>query len=106
MAELAAFLPFADIGLVGIFGSAVAYVLYALITGRLMPAATHDRIVASRDAQLQQMRELYLAERERGDLLAAQTASLTEAAKTSASAIDALRDVATSSPPPEEGDDR
>jgi hypothetical protein len=101
-----AFVPFADVGLLGVLSSVVAYGVFALATGRLMPSATHDRIVASRDAQLQQMKELYLAERARGDLLAQQSATLTEAARTSATAMDALRDAAAPAPPPEEGDDR
>jgi hypothetical protein len=102
-----ALVPFAaDVGLVGALISVVSYGIYALVTGRLISSTLHDRIVAGRDAQLQQMKELYLAERARGDLLAQQAASLTEAAKTSASAMDALRGAATPSPPPEEGDDR
>lgn len=103
--DFTALVPVADIGLVGALTCVVVYGVYALVTGRLISATMHDRIVAARDAQLQQMRDLYEAERVRGDLLARQVASLTEAAQTSATAMDALRGAATPSPP-EEGDDR
>ena len=89
---LAAFLPWADVGVVGTLISLVAYGLFAMATGRLIPVATHERIVAARDAQLQQMTGLYESERARGDLLAQQATAGTEAARTSAAVMEALRD--------------
>lgn len=85
--------PWGDVGLVGALLSVVAYGVFAMASGRLIPVATHDRIVAARDAQLQQMTNLYEAERARGDLLAQQVSAGTEAARTSAAAMEALRGV-------------
>lgn len=95
--------PWADVGLVGLLTSVIAAGLYGLISGRLIPVSTHDKIVAARDAQLAQMRELYEAERKRGDLLAGQVSVGTEAARTAATAMDALRLAALT---PGEGDGR
>ncbi|MFE6305045.1 hypothetical protein [Nocardiopsis sp. NPDC057823] len=103
MTSLLGLIPWADVGIAGALLAVVVYGLYLLATGRLIPAATHERIVAGRDEQLKQMRELYESERKRADLYATQAAAGTEAARTAAASLDALRTIVET---PEEGDVR
>ncbi len=79
--------PFAVPG--GLSGLVLAGV-WMILTGRLVPARTHDRMLADRDTQIDAWRSAHTAEMERGHALEAQVSELMELARTTVAVVKAL----------------
>lgn len=52
MSELVSIIPLADLGFTGVLVVVVAGVMWAIITGRLVPVQTHKRELEGRDKQI------------------------------------------------------
>lgn len=94
MPPLADLAPLLDVGL----GGLVATGLLLIWTGRLVPSGTVDKLLASRDERITELKDVLTREQDRNCRQAEQITQLLESGKTTAHALEEIRKVAASGP--------
>ncbi|MFC9941272.1 hypothetical protein [Nocardiopsis alba] len=82
--------PFVQVGAGGLLTIGILLIL----TGRLVPSGTVDKLLAGRDERIKELREVVASEQERNCRQADQITSLLESGRTTAHAFEEIRKVA------------
>lgn len=97
MEALTGLAPFLQVGA----GSLLTIGILMILTGRLMPGGTVDKLLATRDERIAELKAVLKSEQDRNCRQADQITSLLESGRTTAHALDEIRKVAVDRGPGE-----